>query len=232
MRQPKAGSTGRPPRESGVAAPFLKPRGGAGLRRTHPCLAPPPRPSNSGMPAEISWRRSPAGVGRGRQVERTPPKRVGPPPKGRVVQLEFDVRLPLGSGHRRSGKSEWCVGRLGVGPEDGCLCTCARGAAECACGPYAAVAREQAHACKLACITRASCANAQNARCAQLRRAPACRGVCRPPAAHSTRNSELHLMMPIVLHNPAKPDCSVQLKQSSLSSMCRSNCRCRLSAIP
>jgi len=90
----------------------------------------------------------------------------------------------------------------------------------------------RARACKLACITQASCANAQNARCAQPRRAPACRDVCRPPAAHSTRNSELHLMMPIVLYNPAKPDCSVQLKQSSLSSMCRSNCRCRLSAIP
>ena len=91
-------------------------------------------------------------MGRGRRVERTPPKRVGPPPKGRVVQLDFDVRLPQVRVIAAAGKSEWCVGRLGVGPEDGCLCTCARGAAECACGPYAAVAREQARACKLACI--------------------------------------------------------------------------------
>ena len=77
----------------------------------------------------------------------------------------------------------------------------------------------------LACITRASCAIAQNARCVQVRGTPACRGVWRRPAAHSTRNFELHLMMPIVLHNSAEPDCSIMLKQSSLCSMRRSNCR-------
>ena len=32
-------------------------------------------------------------------------------------------------------------------------------------------------------------------------------------------------MMPIVLYNSAEPDCSIMLKQSSLCSMRRSNCR-------
>jgi len=115
-------------------------------------------------------------VGRGRRVERTPPKRVGPPPKGRVVQLDFDVRLPQVRVIAAAGKSEWCVGRLGVRPEDGCLCTCARGAAERACGPYAAVAREQG-ACMQTCVHYAD----QLCQCAEcaLRSAAPCSGVPR-----------------------------------------------------
>ena len=117
------------------------------------------------------------GWARGRRVERTPPNRVGPPPKGRVVQLDFDVCRPYARVTAASGKSAWCVSRLGVGPEEGRLCTCARGAAERACGPYAAAVH---HACKSACsralhgpvvpLRRMRAAFS----CAVLRRAVAC----------------------------------------------------------
>ena len=83
-----------------MAAPFLD-LAEALFGRTHPCLAPPPRPSNPGMPAGISRWRSPAGMGRGRRVERTPPKRVKcfKP----IFQIEFQKSPALGSGHRRGG---------------------------------------------------------------------------------------------------------------------------------
>ena len=87
------------------------------------------------------------------------------------------------------------------------------------------------HGRKLACITRASCANAHDARCAQPRRAQACRGNRQPPAAHSTRTFELHLMMSIVLQNSFWSDHRIMLSKCWSVTMCWINCRCYLSAI-
>ena len=55
-------------------------------------------------------------MGRGRRIERTPPICVGPPPRGRVVQLDFDVCRPSARVTAAAGKSAWCVSRLGVAP--------------------------------------------------------------------------------------------------------------------
>ena len=107
------------------------------------------------------------------------------------------VREPVGR-HRRS----WSPGRMRTGRGLSTYRVCeAHAAAVCR-------RRPRMHGRKLACITRPSvlCGNAQDAHCAQLRLAQACRSLCRPPAAHSTRTFELHLMMPIVLQNPVWSD--------------------------
>ena len=106
---------------------------------------------------------------------------------------------------------EWCESPLDGIAEAGHLGACELGAGYRVCEAHAAAVcrrRPRMHGRKLACITRPSvlCGNAQDAHCAQLRLAQACRSLCRPPAAHSTRTFELHLMMPIVLQNPVWSD--------------------------
>ena len=101
------------------------------MRRTHPCLAPPPRPSNPGMPAGISRRRSPAGVGQGAPCRAHAPQSRRPAPEG-----------ASGSGGRRAGRSEWSESLSDGGVEAGYLRARDLCAGNRACGLLAAAARQ------------------------------------------------------------------------------------------
>ena len=86
------------------------------------------------------------------------------------------------------------------------------------------------HGRKLACITRASCANAHGARCSRPRRVRVCRGGCQPPAARWKRRSKLRIVVPIVQHNSVWSDHRIMLSKCWSVTMCWNHCRCYLSA--
>ena len=118
--------------------------------------------------------------------------------------------------------------------EAGRLGACELGAGYRACEAHAAAGcqrRLRMHGRKLACITRASCANAHGARCSRPRRVRVCRGGCRPPAARWKRRSKLRIVVPIMQHNSVWSDHRIMLSKCWSVTMCWNHCRCYLSAI-